>query len=90
MNELCKNDLYVRTARYPHFTLQNPRLCPSFKNHLIISYVLALFSSSSPYLHMFGLCGHWNLKRMLSTPLVNVFGSFNVRFLVHSTLFVFL
>ena len=39
---------------------------------------------------MFGLCGHWDLRRMLSAPLVNRFGFFNVELLVHGILFVFL
>lgn len=77
----------------PPFTLQNPRLCPSSKNHLIISYV---FENTWPFFHPPVLiyiclaCVGIGISRMLSTPLVNVFGFFNVRFSVHSTLFVFL
>lgn len=39
---------------------------------------------------MFGLCGHWDLRRMLSTPLVNRFGFCNIGLLVHGISFVFL
>lgn len=39
---------------------------------------------------MFGLCGLWDLRRMLSTLLVSIFGFFNVGLLVHNSLFVLL
>lgn len=65
-----------------------------FKNHLIIPCVFKtalLFIHPCVLMYICLVCvGIGNLKRMLSTPLVNIFGFFNVGLLVPSILFVFL